>query len=453
VRASGTLTGAGPSAAAPRVPLARRLQFAIARPNYRWRFPRDAGAHPAYANEWWYFTGNLRAPSGHRFGFELTFFRISPRPGAALAQDLFFAHFAVTDISARHFYFHARARRGAWNQAGVRGSPPLVWNVNWRARFGAGGPRALRARWGQFGIDLQLRPGRRMFNGPDGYSRKGPAPGEASEYYSIPRIAARGTLAVRGRRYAVSGLVWMDHEFATDQLAPGQIGWDWMGLQLTAAPNAALTGTGPSAAPPRVPLVSGAGPSAAAPRDLMLFRLRDRNGRPDLFSAGTLRAADGDSTLTLAQFHMTPGRIWRSPKTGGRYPVVWRVEIPGRELSLEITADLDDQELRTRVPMPVDYWEGAVRVRGQWRGRTIRGRGYLEMTGYSQPLTAFHAHGGSPRANHAGKKRRIEREGREIPQGGPLPASDARAGRAQRSGAPTEAASRAAAGERAERTR
>ncbi len=56
------------------------------------------------------------------------------------------------------------------------------------------------------------------------------------------------------------------------------------------------------------------------------------------------------------------------------------------------------------------------------------------------------ANGGSPRANHVRRKRRIEREGREIPQGGPLPAGDARAGREASRG-------KAAAGERAERTR
>lgn len=342
--------------------------FAIARPGYVWRFPRDAGAHAAFADEWWYFTGNLRTASGHRFGFELTFFRISPRPRAALNDDLFFAHFAVTDITGRHFYFHARARRGAWGQAGVRGSPPLLWNVNWQARFARNGPRALRARWGQFGLRLHLQPGRRMFNGPNGFSQKGPIPGEASEYYSIPRSAAVGSVTVHGRQYAVRGLVWMDHEFASDQLAPEQIGWDWIGLQLQ---------------PP-------AGAAAEAPRDLMLFQLRDRHGGRDPFSAGTLRTLDGDRRLGAAQFAMIPGRVWRSPDSGGRYPVVWRVRVPASGLRLTVTAALDNQELRARVPVAVDYWEGAVRVRGVWRGQPIHGRGYLEMTGYSHPFAAFH---------------------------------------------------------------
>ncbi len=347
---------------------AQARHFALARPRYPWRFPRDAGAHPAYGNEWWYFTGNLRSPHGHRFGFELTFFRISPFPGATLRQDAYFAHFALTDITARRFFFHTRARRGAWGQAGVRGAPPRIWVVNWRAGFAERGPRSLRARWGRFALRLALGRDRRMFNGPDGYSRKGPAPGQASEYYSLPRLPAAGFVTFAGRRYSVRGAAWMDHEFASDQLAANQIGWDWLGLQLQTSEG-----------------------SGNAPRDLMLFQIRDRSGGVDAHSAGTLRTAGGDFALAEPQFLMQPGRIWRSPASGARYPVVWRVRIPRRRLRLTVTAAVYGQELRARAPMAVDYWEGAVRVRGRWRGHAVHGVGYLEMTGYHHPFTSLHA--------------------------------------------------------------
>ncbi|MGH9533633.1 MAG: lipocalin-like domain-containing protein [Terriglobales bacterium] len=373
----------------PRAPR-RPPRFATARPGYAWRFPRDAGAHPAFANEWWYFTGNLRGSHGHRFGFELTFFRISPFPGATLRQDIYFAHFAVSDLTAGRFFFHVRARRGLWGQAGVGGSPLRIWNVNWRARFGPRGPRLLAARWGGFAVHLVLHPGRpprRMFNGPDGYSRKGPAPSEASEYYSLPRLPAAGTITAAGRRFSVRGAVWMDHEFATDQLAPSQIGWDWMGLQFDPV------GRGSSPDRRRTQPAQAPSPTPPAPRDLLLFQLRDRDGKVDPYSAGTLRTRHGDASLLARQFEMLPLRIWRSPATGGRYPVVWRLRIPSRHLRLTVTAALDDQELRARAPMAVDYWEGAVRVSGRWRGRPIRGVGYLEMTGYSHPFAALHSRG------------------------------------------------------------
>ncbi len=55
------------------VPLSAQYQAAL--PGYRYEFPRDHFNHPDYKTEWWYYTGNLKAADGHRFGFELTFFR------------------------------------------------------------------------------------------------------------------------------------------------------------------------------------------------------------------------------------------------------------------------------------------------------------------------------------------------------------------------------------------
>ncbi len=65
-------------------------QYKTAQPGFDYQFPRDHFNHPDYRTEWWYYTGNLRAADGHRFGFELTFFRLAisrdatpmHRPGA-----------------------------------------------------------------------------------------------------------------------------------------------------------------------------------------------------------------------------------------------------------------------------------------------------------------------------------------------------------------------------------
>jgi predicted secreted hydrolase len=49
---------------------------------------------------------------------------------------------------------------------------------------------------------------------------------------------------------------------------------------------------------------------------------------------------------------------------------------------------LPAQELRTERSTRVTYWEGAIEVTGTRAGRPVRGRGYLEMTGYTgQPLS------------------------------------------------------------------
>jgi predicted secreted hydrolase len=109
--------------------------------------------------------------------------------------------------------------------------------------------------------------------------------------------------------------------------------------------------------------------------------MRLRNGALDPVSNGTFIAANGDTAfLSSAAFTMTPTRTWKSKATSGDYPVEWRVEIPGQQLSLTVKPVLDDQELALN---QLTYWEGAIDVSGKRTGRLISGRGYLELTGYA----------------------------------------------------------------------
>ncbi len=348
--------------------------FRSALPGYQWQFPRDHFAHPDFANEWWYFTGNLTAADGRPFGFELTFFRISPFAGADLQQDFYFAHFAISDLAHGGFHFHERARRGLWGQAGFQRQPSgafRLWMENWQLQMGPGGPERLDADWGGLSLHLQLGRSPILFNGVHGWSQKGARLGESSYYYSLPRLTADGIIGVGGRRQGVHGLVWMDHEFATNQLAPNQQGWDWMGLQFEP---------------------SGASGQTTHGLDLMLFQLRRKDGSKDPHSSATLHSFPPANVATLrsGDFQMTPLRWWKSPVTGIRYPVAWTVAIPSRQITLTVEARQENQELRTRMT-GVDYWEGAVKVSGSVAGHPVQGDGYLELTGYGRALSALQA--------------------------------------------------------------
>jgi predicted secreted hydrolase len=324
-------------------------------------------AHPEFANEWWYFTGNLSGDERH-LGFELTFFRVAPEAGATLSNNWYLAHFAITDLDRHSFVFHERARRGIWRQAGVEDTPTLeIWNENWRVIFDRTGPKQLAARWGNEQVDLTLATNYGpMLNGHSGWSQKGDQPGEASYYYSYPRLIATGSARTGGHNFGVTGEVWMDHEFGSSQLASQQRGWDWLGLQLTG--------------------------DEGRPVDLMAFNLRRKDGSRDPHSAGTLRFEDRgraeDWPFAVSDFSLIPQSWWTSPHTGGRYPVRWRFEMPSHQLSLDIRAAMEGQELQAQA-VGVDYWEGAVKVSGTLAGRPIAGAGYLEMTGYAHPFAAL----------------------------------------------------------------
>src|ERR1700758_1361729 len=88
-------------------PLSAQYQQAL--PGYQYEFPRDHFDHPEYKTEWWYYTGNLKAADGHRFGFELTFFRQAVNRNQAQksdwdVQDIYLAHLALSDIDGGRFY-------------------------------------------------------------------------------------------------------------------------------------------------------------------------------------------------------------------------------------------------------------------------------------------------------------------------------------------------------------
>jgi predicted secreted hydrolase len=322
--------------------------------------PADHVSHPDYKIEWWYYTGNIDDAGGRRFGYQLTFFRVGvdpapENPSRWAVRDLHMAHFAISDLGAGQFHAFDRLQRTGAGWAGASTERYAVWNGDWRAEAQPDGSHRVQARDGGLAIDLVLRgTDRVVMHGRNGYSRKGRDPSNASHYYSLPRLDTRGAITIEGRRVEVSGASWMDHEFGTSMLEADQLGWDWFALQLEDG------------------------------RDIMLYQMRRRDGGRDPFSTGSIVARDGGVTrLGAGDYTLDPAETWRSPKTGARYPVRWRVSIPSQRLSLEVRAAMNQQELHTPESTGVTYWEGAVDVSGQSSGQAARGRGYMELTGYS----------------------------------------------------------------------
>jgi predicted secreted hydrolase len=330
--------------------------FAQALTPRAFHFPEDHGPHPEFRTEWWYYTGNLATAEGRRFGFQLTFFRnaLSPHPPERASRwatnQVYLAHFTVTDVETGRFRSFERLERGAVGLAGAQGSPFRVWLGDWASAGPEGRetatPIRLTAADDGTAIDLTLQAGKPpVLEGDHGLSRKGPEPGQASYYYSLPRMPAAGTVRSGGTSYAVSGLVWMDREWSTSSLSSDQVGWDWFSLQL------------------------------ADGRELMLYRLRRKDGSADPASSGTLIAADGSSRpLGSTDVKLDTAGVWTSPRSGARYPSRFHLRLPALGLDLDIRPLLSDQELDTSFR----YWEGAVAVTG-----TVAGSGYVELTGYA----------------------------------------------------------------------
>ena len=335
-------------------------------------FPQDHGSHPGYRTEWWYYTGNLTADSGDRYGYQLTFFRSQigppganqgwPRPSSAWrTQQFFVGHAALTDLNQKRHLQAETVARGALDLAGVvqKNAATTVFVKNWSARIDADS-HTLEANTADFAINLNLETAKPpVLHGDTGYSRKGSTAERASCYYSLTRLNTSGSLKIGAKTVAVEGLSWMDHEYSTTALEAGIVGWDWFSLQLSDQ------------------------------TELMLYLLRAESGETNPASSGTFVDRSGVSRhLTAENFSVSVLEQWKSPRSGAVYPSAWRVHILPLDLVLTVSANLADQEMMTVASTGVIYWEGSVSATGVVDNQRVIAEGYVELTGYAGPFRA-----------------------------------------------------------------
>ena len=346
--------------------------------------PRDDGPHDRLT-EWWYYTGHLASADGRTFGFEYVIFR-AERGSFPVSWA---GHLALTDESGQRFAYGQRSEVGpqvdgsprgadgapagfalALQGIGSSGPAPTagaaVAAMPW-TMAGSGGRDTLSAELGPaeaaatpmprgFGLQLRLVPlAPPALHGGVGWIDFGAAGG--SYYYSRTRMAAAGTLIVDGARLAVTGTAWFDHQWG-DFIAVGGGGWDWFAINL------------------------------ADGSDLMLSLVRSADGTYPLVY-GTLVLPDGTSR-PVARTEITVDAVghWTSTRTGASYPSGWRVRVSGAALDLTVVPTVRDQELDTRATTGVVYWEGSETVTGTRSGRAVTGKGYVELTGYAEHVTA-----------------------------------------------------------------
>ncbi len=321
------------------------------------KFPEDHGPHPAFQNEWWYFTGNLMTDSGRKFGYQLTLFRNSlsaktlRSSSSWKTNQIMMGHFALTDIQQQKHHSFERFSRIALGLAGAQARPFRVWIEGWEVQGAAGENLAVTLSASQDELSLQLslvntKP--LVLQGNQGFSQKGSQAGNASYYYSYTRLASSGTVQIDSERFEVQGWSWMDREWSTSALEKNQVGWDWFALQLE---------TG---------------------QELMYYQLRQKDGKPSPQSSGVWVPQNGTPVkLSDDKVVIEVLNTWRSP-SNKVYPIKWRLQEKSLGIDLVITPYVRNQEMTTSFL----YWEGAVKVQGQQMKKSLQGRGYVEMTGY-----------------------------------------------------------------------
>ncbi|CAA6811283.1 MAG: AttH component of AttEFGH ABC transport system [uncultured Thiotrichaceae bacterium] len=320
-------------------------------------FPEDHNAHPGFRNEWWYVTGNVADKNGYEFGYQVTFFRIGLSPDKPKSDSpwatnqLWMAHIALSDIPKQRHHHQQRLVRQAIGLAGSELEQNFrVWLEDWQiiSSKGADFPWKVQIKAQDFVLDLALTKAKPLvLQGQQGLSQKGKQKGNASYYYSYPRMDTSGTIKVNKQSYSVKGLSWFDREWSTSALDDNQVGWDWFALQFDDG------------------------------NDFMYYQLRQTTGEADVTSSGKWIAGDGSVTeISKDEVYLQPIDYWKNEK-GERYPVVWQFEIPTLKKKWLVKARFPEQMMDTGV----SYWEGAVEVLDAVSKQRVA-KGYLEMTGY-----------------------------------------------------------------------
>lgn len=321
-------------------------------------FPRDHGAHPDYRIEWWYLTGWLDAQP-QPLGFQVTFFRtrtpIDPNnPSRFAAHQLIIAHAAIADPARGALLKDERVARAGFGLVGASAADTDVQVDRWTFRRLDDGRYEAEIAARGFDLRLTARPTQPpLLQGEDGLSRKGPHPDQASYYYTVPHLQVQAQLVREGQRLEAPGRAWLDHEWSSTRLDPQAAGWDWVGMNLD--DGSALTA----------------------------FQIRRTGGGTPLYAYASLRGPGSPQVRTYppADVGFEPLAHWTSPRTRARYPVAQRIRVGDRVFETEPL--FEDQELDSRASAGAVYWEGASLLRAAGR---IVGRGYLEMTGYVEPM-------------------------------------------------------------------
>lgn len=321
-------------------------------------FPKSHGAHPQHAIEWWYFTGHLFDENGSKvYGTQFTLFRIGAlgRTVTPEAQNHYVAHIGLTDLGRKVFDHVSFGIPYEPSIIDVSQKDLLLKGPGFTVARNADG--SIKLEWstvlpkqnGSVSFSALLKPQTDLIlHGQGGVSYKGNCDTCATVYSSYPRLEGNAVLKTPAGEKKLTSKFWYDHEFGSQVLEKGQVGWDWFGI------------------------------SFLDKSYLMLFQLRDTKQK-GVFSYGSIGGVNSPRrSLSKSEVKLTPLEYWKSPKTGSRYPIKWAVFHPHKG-EIIIESELKDQEVVASYLGFPDYYEGNCRVIKD--GKVI-GHAYLEMNGY-----------------------------------------------------------------------
>ena len=167
--------------------------------------------------------------------------------------------------------------------------------------------------------------------------------GVLGAYWNQTRIDVWGSLTAENKTYNIIGEGWTYRRTFYQSLPLADLGWRWWIVQLDNNTE-------------------------------LLFRdiSHKESTLSDLFIFDEEAFGTNVERLEQDQYSLKTLKSWTDPRTGQTFPVAWLLEIPGKDVSLEITSLMDDQLLNKTM------YEGTCRVEGFYGDVEVRGRAQFE---------------------------------------------------------------------------
>ena len=320
------------------------------------KFPEDESAHD-YIIEWWYFNGHLKDKDGNEYSFMDCFFRVDvkkvkiPFLSKIPLKTSYFSHSLVSDLKHKSFQ-HRVAPFSVISDDSF--SKPLLYINYINPEIKNGYTNCVIEKTGEStyylkneDIDLILTSTKPpILEGGKGYLD---LHSKTTYYYSLTNLKTEGRIKIKNKWIDITGKSWMDHQWADASYSKDR--WDWFSVQLD--------------------------------DDTEMVCCVYDDGKVKTYFADI--SYSDNRQEHYQEVEITPlNERWTSPKSKAVYPLAWKIKIPEKNIELNLTAKVDNQEMLFG---SINYWECPLQVEGSLGGEKVKGVGFMELVGYPSQYT------------------------------------------------------------------
>ena len=318
------------------------------------KFPEDESAHNNII-EWWYFNGNLKDKKDNKYAFMNCLFKVDVNkvkiPFLKVPfKTAYFSHSLLSDIKENKFYpevnplsvvsIDSFSKQLLFINYAI---PSLKGHINYVIES----PEKSKYHIKTKDLDLIMTSTKKpLLEGGKGFVDLKP---EKTYYYSLTNLQTKGKIKIKNKWIDVTGKSWMDHQWA--DVSYGQNKWTWFSIQLQ--------------------------------NNMEIVCFEYDNGKNKTYSASISYPDNKQKHFSEVEFKAL-GKKWKSEKTGTIYPLSWEIKIPEEKITLKVESLINNQEMNFGT---INYWEGALNVKGQIDKKKIKGEGFMELVGYPSDYT------------------------------------------------------------------